>query len=680
VRRITPAAVKRRLSRGRALAVSQVRAAQYQWQHRGPRLPVDFELWLERRSGRKTAEFPDAWRSDDRLDVAEPSTVGVLLHVFYPELVPEIIGQLNEIPVRFDLIVTNASGEQISFDRTDLPRARHIRVLDVDNRGRDIWPMAQVVNAGLLDPYELVLKVHTKRSEWRSAHEDLAGTGEGWRNTLLTDLLGDRDNIATVMSAFAENPNLGVVTAAGNLLGPEFWGGDLAASRELLRRLELPLHPDGLCFPSGSFYWIRGFVLQGLRALALTSEDFEREAGQIDGTTAHAIERVIGILAEEAGLSLGERSTLSVDEPDGWRRFEYGRPRRHRTRVIPFYLPQFHPIPENDRWWGQGFTEWTNVTAARPVYRGHNQPNLPSDLGFYDLRLDAVRQAQMDLASDHGVEGFMYYYYWFAGQRLLSGPVESLLASAVKKRFCLMWANENWTRRWDGRTSDILMGQDYNRVPAELFIDDVLPFLHDSRYLRVGGMPVLAVYRVGQIPNFASVLDHWRERARAAGIGELFVLNVDVVREFDGLVGRAKQAGLDGTLGFPPHNLKWEWVPHGGLGVNRRFKGNILDYKAMVADADRKMVVLDDHEFPGVMVTFDNTARRQWASDLWFGANPYTFRRWLSAAASAVAHREPDRRIVFVNAWNEWAESAVLEPTHRFGRTYLLAVRDVVHG
>jgi lipopolysaccharide biosynthesis protein len=324
VRRITPAAVKRRLSRGRALAVSQVRAAQYQWQHRGPRLPVDFELWLERRSGRKTAEFPDAWRSDDRLDVAEPSTVGVLLHVFYPELVPEIIGQLNEIPVRFDLIVTNASGEQISFDRTDLPRARHIRVLDVDNRGRDIWPMAQVVNAGLLDPYELVLKVHTKRSEWRSAHQDLAGTGEGWRNTLLTDLLGDRDNIATVMSAFAENPNLGVVTADGNLLGPEFWGGDLAASRELLRRLELPLHPDGLCFPSGSFYWIRGFVLQGLRALALTSEDFEREAGQIDGTTAHAIERVIGILAEEAGLSLGERSTLSVDEPDGWRRFEPG--------------------------------------------------------------------------------------------------------------------------------------------------------------------------------------------------------------------------------------------------------------------------------------------------------------------------------------------------------------------
>jgi hypothetical protein len=224
------------------------------------------------------------------------------------------------------------------------------------------------------------------------------------------------------------------------------------------------------------------------------------------------------------------------------------------------------------------------------------------------------------------------------------------------------------------------MGQDYAHVPATRFIDDVLPFLTDKRYLRVAGRPVLAVYRIGQIPDYESVIDVWRQRARDSGVGELLLLSVDVAREFDGLAGSAKAAGLDGTLGFPPHNLKWEWLPHGGLGVDKRFRGNLLSYEAMVQDAERRYAAMDDTDFPGAMVTFDNTARRQWNSDVWFGANPYTFRRWLAAAASAVAHREPEHRIVFINAWNEWAESAVLEPTHRYGHTFLLAVRDIVHG
>jgi lipopolysaccharide biosynthesis protein len=286
----------------------------------------------------------------------------------------------------------------------------------------------------------------------------------------------------------------------------------------------------------------------------------------------------------------------------------------------------------------------------------------------------------MDLATEHGVTGFMYYYYWFAGRRLLNLPIEKLAASSVQKPFCLMWANENWTRRWDGRTSDILMGQDYDKVPATEFIDDVLEFLADPRYLRLHGRPVLAVYRPTQLPDFPSVLKVWRERAREHGIGELCILSVDVAPEFDGLQTDARSAGLDGTLGFPPHNLKWEWVPHGGLRVDRRFKGNILSYQAMVQDAQRRLLHLAEDAYPGVMVTFDNTARRQWQPDLWYGSNPYTFRRWLAAARSSVVGREPQDRVVFINAWNEWAESAVLEPSRRFGRTYLQAVRDVVFG
>jgi lipopolysaccharide biosynthesis protein len=554
-------------------------------------------------------------------------------------------------------------------------------VLDIDNHGRDIYPLAAVVNAGLLDAYDLILKVHTKRSPWREQHDELAGSGQQWRSGLFDALLGSEEEVRQIMGAFAEHPDLGAVTANGSVLGPEFWGGDLEIVRTLLRRLELVVDPDSLRFPAGSMYWIRGFLLKGLRALNLTAADFEHEAGQVDATTAHGIERSIGLLAAEAGCRVVERSDTPSSATEAWRHYEGEQPAEPRLRVMPFYLPQFHAIPENDRWWGQGFTEWTNVTAAHPVFHGHHQPKLPSTTGFYDLRLDAVRDQQSSMAAAAGVEGFMYYYYWFAGRRLLSMPIEKLLASDVDKPFCLMWANENWTRRWDGRSEDMLIGQDYDKVPAADFIDDVMPFLQDPRYLRVDGRPILAVYRIAQIPGYRDVVRQWRERAREAGVGELMLLSVDVAKAFDGLEGSAESAGLDGILGFPPHNTLWEWLPHAGYGVDPRFAGNLLSYDAVVSDAIAKLRKgIPDTAYPGVMVTFDNTARRQWISDVWYGSNPYTFRRWLAEAARAVSDREPQHRIVFINAWNEWAEGAVLEPSDRYGATYLAAVRDVIQG
>jgi lipopolysaccharide biosynthesis protein len=679
MRRITKAGVRRRLSRYKAKAAS-ARYRAHEWRRkRAARAPLDFENWIERRLARTSAGFPDAWRVQPGLPFESPARVAVLMHAFFPELVQDLVSRLASIPVEFDLIVTNATGAPLTVDVSMLTTLRNHTVLEVANLGRDIWPMVQVVNSGMLDPYELVLKVHTKRSEWREGHSELGGSGSDWRETLLSSLLGDRANVETILSAFAEEPDLGVVTAPGSLLGPEFWGGDLELTKELLRRLELFVDPSALQFPAGSFYWVRAFVLQGLRSLSMTDEDFDKEAGQIDATTAHAVERSIGILSTEAGYRMAVRSELTPAASGTWERFRLGATRTPRIRTIPFYLPQFHPTPENNRWWGEGFTEWTNVTQARPVYLGQNQPNLPADLGFYDLRLDEVRQSQMDLAAAHGVEGFMYYYYWFAGQRLLNLPIEKLRASSVDKPFCIMWANENWTRRWDGRSSDILMGQDYDRVPAVQFIEDVLEFLADPRYLRIDGRPVLAVYRIGQIPDYPTVIKQWRDRARAAGIGELMLLSVDVAREFDGLDVDFASAGIDGTLGFPPHNLKWEWVPQASLGVDKQFRGNILEYEAMVRDAEHKMLVQNENAFPGVMVTFDNTARRQWIADTWYGSNPYTFRRWLASARSSVIGREPSRRVVFINAWNEWAEGAVLEPSRRFGRSYLHAVRDVTY-
>jgi len=594
-------------------------------------------------------------------------------------MLDEIIEGLAAIPVTFDLIVTNASGSAIAIEHR-LPRMANVTVLDIENHGRDILPLVSVVNAGLLDPYQLVLKVHTKRSAWRDAHE-LEGTGAEWRKRLLGQLLGDVANVASILNAFATSPDLGLVTADGSRLGATYWGSNQSVTASLLRRLELDL-PRDLAFAAGSMYWVRGFVLQGLRSLGLSEGDFEAESGQVDGTTAHAIERLVGIVTAEAGLSLLERSDIKQsDASTDWRRYEMGRPAEPRVRVVPFYLPQFHPIPENDRWWGPGFTEWTNVTAARPVYPGHDQPTLPADLGFYDLRRQETVAAQAELAETAGIAGFMYYHYWFAGRQLLETPILNRLQDGIRLPFCLMWANENWTRRWDGRESDILIGQRYDEVSAEGFITDVMPILKDGRYMRIGGSAVLAIYRPGQIPDLAKVVESWREQARDSGVGELYVLGVDVAKEFHGVGGEPEKHGLDGRLGFPPHNALWQWASSAHVGAPRGFSGRILSYSAMAKDAIRRLgSSLPDNYYPGVMVGFDNTARRQDSPDIWYGPNPYTFRRWLAAAASAVADRDLDHRVVFVNAWNEWAEGAVLEPSGRFGRARLHAVRDVVFG
>ena len=688
MRRITVAAVRRRGSRLRARLAPRRRVRRLLRLPEesvlgvaaAPGSPADFDRWLSRVGGRTTAGYPEAWKVREDLPIAEPARLVVVMHVYFAELVDEILRELESIPVEFDLLVTNASGLHVDLDIERLPLLRALRTFDVPNHGRDILPLIYLVNAGLLDPYELVLNVHTKKSVWREGHE-LGGTGEQWRRELLDALLGSRAHVEQILGAFATAPDLGMVSSDGSVLGPEFWGDNQLGVATLLRRLEMPVHEPDLLFAAGSMYWSRAFPLQGLRALNLSAADFEPEEGQVNATTAHAVERLLGLVVREGGQRTVEVSALPTEPvAAAHRRYAMNSLRQPHAAVVPFYLPQFHPVEENDRWWGRGFTEWTNVAAARPVYQGHHQPKVSTDMGFYDLRLDSIRDQQAELASRHGIRGFMYYYYWFAGKRLLERPIEALLRGGPDFPFCIMWANENWTRRWDGRSEDVLIGQDYDECPAEKFIDDVMEFLKDPRYLRVDGKCLLSVYRPGQMEDFPQVVKHWRQRAAEEGI-ELHLVSVDVAREFDALEGSVADNELDGLMGFPPHNHLWSWIPHEGLGVDPRFKGNLLSYPAMVRDAERRLRAgVDAGSFPGVMVTFDNTARRQWAGDVWFGMNPFTFRRWLTEAVRAVADRPFSERVVFVNAWNEWAEGAVLEPSDRFGSTFLQAVRDVVYG
>jgi lipopolysaccharide biosynthesis protein len=278
--------------------------------------PAYIDAYLRREPWRERG-FPEAWLERADLPLVSDARIAAVVHVFYPDLLGEIIDHLAGIPAPFDLILTDATRAGVPVDTARLPRLQHCVSLPVENRGRDLWPLAQVVNAGLLDAYDLVMKVHTKQSDWRRSHGQLPGSGASWRSALLSALLGDTDNVVGILEAFAEAPDLGMVTADGSVLGPEFWGRDEAVTATLLKRLGAELRPEDLAFAAGSIYWARGSILRSLRALHLTAADFEDEKGQTDGTTAHALERAIGLLTCQAGLRIVERSKLATVPREG---------------------------------------------------------------------------------------------------------------------------------------------------------------------------------------------------------------------------------------------------------------------------------------------------------------------------------------------------------------------------
>jgi hypothetical protein len=343
------------------------------------------------------------------------------------------------------------------------------------------------------------------------------------------------------------------------------------------------------------------------------------------------------------------------------------------VRAIAYYLPQFHPIPENDAWWGRGFTEWTNVTRAKPLFHGHVQPHLPTELGFYDLRVPEVRVAQAELAREYGIHGFCYYYYSFGKKRLLERPLLDMVESGSPDfPFCICWANESWTRRWDGAEAQALITQDDSPERYRQFIHEVLPFLKDRRYIQVGGAPMLLVYRVGRIPDAAAVAAYWREQAEAAGLPGLYLCGVQSHETaFD-----PRAVGFDAAVEFPPspwHGSKID--PKTLPGLDADFTGSVFDYRDFVTHTLARPAPAH-RLLRGVMMGWDNTPRRGPAAYLFHGATPREYEAWLrGAVAWTAAHNPRDEQIVFLNAWNEWAEGTHLEPDEHHGRAWLEATQ-----
>ena len=342
-----------------------------------------------------------------------------------------------------------------------------------------------------------------------------------------------------------------------------------------------------------------------------------------------------------------------------------------KTRLIAFYLPQFHPIPENDDWWGKGFTEWTNVSSAKPSFSKHVQPLLPSELGFYDLRLSEIRDQQAQLAKEHGIHGFCYYYYWFNGRRLLEKPLDDLLQSGKPDfPFCICWANEDWTRRWDGLDTNVLMAQRHSIASDQDFIQDVIPILKDPRYIRLDGKPLLMIYRAELMDQPKKVTDLWREACRKAGIGEIYLSSV-IFREFDPIA-----FGFDAAVEFPPHFFPAPDGKHKVEQLADDFDGQILDYEAGVQHAIKHPLKKSFPVLRGVMPSWDNTPRRGRSATIFHGSTPSLYGKWLRSAINQPCNnRDTEESIVFINAWNEWAEGAVLEPSQQFGRANLEATR-----
>jgi lipopolysaccharide biosynthesis protein len=345
------------------------------------------------------------------------------------------------------------------------------------------------------------------------------------------------------------------------------------------------------------------------------------------------------------------------------------------ARVIAFYLPQFHAIPENDEWWGKGFTEWTNVKPAKAQFVGHYQPHLPGELGYYSLLDKSVQRRQIELAKLYGLEGFCFYFYWFNGKRLLEKPVEAWLGDAsLDLPFCLCWANENWSRRWDGLEKEVLIGQDHSPEDDLAFIGEVARYMTDPRYIRIDGKPLLLIYRPSLLPDPEETAARWRQWCRENGVGEIFLA---YTQSFE--IDDPGRYGFDAAIEFPPNNSAPPNVTDLVRPLQKNFSSTVYDWSEL-AGRSSNYVKPNYRLFRSVCPGWDNTARRKTGGTVLINNTPNLYRRWIENAVAETVERveEPSERLVFVNAWNEWAEGAHLEPDAANGYAYLQATRDAL--
>ena len=356
-------------------------------------------------------------------------------------------------------------------------------------------------------------------------------------------------------------------------------------------------------------------------------------------------------------------------------------------RPIAIYLPQYHPIPENDLWWGEGFTEWRNVKKAIPLVRNHYQPHLPANADFYDLRDPATREKQAGLAKAHGIHGFCYYHYWFNGKRLLNLPIDEVLKTRQPDfPFCLAWANEDWTRAWDGATGEVLIKQNYSQEDDLDHIRFLSTVFDDPRYIRVDGKPLFIIYKPILFPDIRRTLDTWRAEALKIGIGELYLCYFE--NEIQGI--DPQTLGFDAAIEFQPNWWKLPPVMNRNkaglffkkheIYLNQYYKHKFYDYQEfakIMIEAGQKVTY---KRYRGITPMWDNAARRKKDASVFLNSTPEKYEFWLQSVLRDFNPFSDGENFIFLNAWNEWGEGNHLEPCGKWGNSYLEATKRALSG
>ncbi|GHU04134.1 hypothetical protein FACS1894205_1840 [Alphaproteobacteria bacterium] len=348
------------------------------------------------------------------------------------------------------------------------------------------------------------------------------------------------------------------------------------------------------------------------------------------------------------------------------------------VKLIATYLPQFHALPMNDEWYGKGFTEWTNAARAAPQYVGHYQPHIPMDVGFYSLETTGVMKRQIELAKKYGIYGFCFYYYWFSGEKIMEKPIYNFLQDkSLDMPFCLFWANENWSKQWDGGDREVLYRQKLEEGDDEKFMNDILPFMKDDRYIKINNQPVLIIYRSHMFTKERGekFILKTREIAKKNGFDDLYLIDVRYKNAETG------HLSFDASMEFYPESFKSKQINEiDNRIVNNKFSGKCMniaewvDKKYHIYDADGPL-------FKGCFTNWDNTARKCYTGALVYQTSPEIYKTWLRDIVGWTEEKhENDKRFVLINAWNEWAEGAHLEPDLKYGYAYLQATRDVLEG
>lgn len=352
-----------------------------------------------------------------------------------------------------------------------------------------------------------------------------------------------------------------------------------------------------------------------------------------------------------------------------------------QIRLIAYYLPQYHPIAENDQWQGKGFTEWTNVTRSRPLFKGHYQPRLPSELGFYDLRVPETRIAQAELAREHGIFGFCYWHYWLGnGKRLLERPFNEVLRSKEPDfPFCLAWANHSWSDKWFGKFPyRTIVEQTYpGTKDYEAHFQCVLQAFSDERYITLEGKPIFVIFRPKEVPDLKKFSELWRELAHRAGLKGLYIIGNDLT------LNEVIDFGLDGVTYSNHYLIAQHYVRNALLKYYHYFSRKFFSLPIRYSYKQASYYFLKNglaplHEYPSIIPCWDNTPR--WGSQglVLTGSTPELFSLHLSDAISRVIHKKKENRILFVKSWNEWAEGNYLEPDQKYGRAFLEVIKDKI--